>query len=205
MCVASAARPHAPHEVAAWVMMKLKLLGNSDSIDIRMYMKRWLLVQIDRKTECSLSFIHYLSHSLSYFLSLSVYISSLCLCSDDVRVPRPDVPPQVLTDGAGEGDTVQVAEAVPRVLDHVEQNEEQHEQQDNSRNASNHHPPLDDAIDIILRLFHLLRFINIVQAVVRNKDPREEKAEHKPSDVGKVVNEGEEAEEEEEEDHDAEL
>ena len=39
VCVVGAARPHALHEVAAWVMMKFKFVGNRAFYDIVMYTK----------------------------------------------------------------------------------------------------------------------------------------------------------------------
>ena len=116
-------------------------------------------------------------------------------------VPCPDIPAQVLAYCAGERNTVEVLETVPRVLNHVEQDEKQDKQQDDTGNPNNNHPPLDHPKNISpFPIFLILGgHSEIVETVIGDQDPGEEKSKHKASNVGKVVDEREETEEEEEE------
>ena len=117
-----------------------------------------------------------------------------------MRVPSPDIATQILTYGAGERNTVEVLKTtIPRVLNDVKQDEKKDKQQDDRRNPNNHHSPFDHPKHVVLPLLLLsLGFDSqVVQTVVRNEDPRDDEPEDEPSDVGKVVDEGEEAENEE--------
>ena len=125
--------------------------------------------------------------------------------SNDVCVPHADVAAQVLADGIGEREAVEVAKPIPRVLHHVEQHKEQNKEKQECWYPHQHHDPLHDTKDIVLcclsfHLLLLLHLLHIFQAMVGHKDSGEEKSENKAANVSKIINEGEETEEEEEED-----
>ena len=124
-----------------------------------------------------------------------------------MRVSSPNIAAQILTYGGGERDTVEVLKTIPRVLNLVKQDKKQDKQQDDGRNPTNHHSPFDPSKHVVLSLLLLsLGFDSqVVQTVVRNEDSREEEAKDEPSDVGKVVDEGEEAENEEEDHNESEF
>ena len=124
------------------------------------------------------------------------YTVVACLCpslSNDVCVSHADVSAQILADGTGKRETVEVAEPIPRVLNHIEHHKEQNKEKQECWYPRQHHDPLHDTKDIVLLcLFFLL--LHVFQTMVGHEDSGEEKSKNEAANVSKIINKGEETE-----------
>ncbi len=115
----------------------------------------------------------------------------------------PEVTP-IKAEGIGEGDTGDVGEALPRVLDSVEEDEKQQKEEEDSWDAHANQDNLDDFEDVNFLLFLFLCLVhNPAEILIGDDDATQEEPKHEASDVSNVVNKREQANRQQSQDNNA--